>query len=134
MKKTSLDAVAGWLALGAGALDAATGLGLVLAPALVLRVMGVAPLAGDAVVFLRWVGTFVGAVGVSYLWAWMRGRRLLRAVLELTVIARVAVGVFSGVAVARGWLGAAWASVPATDLGLAAVQLWLLAKGALRDE
>lgn len=116
----------------AGAADFFTGAGLVLAPQQVLPLMGVAVPAGDALVFLRWVGAFVGAVGLSYWWALLRPTVGLRAMLELTILFRMAAGVFSAAAIARGWLGPAWWSVPATDLIFAAVQIWLLRKGAGR--
>jgi len=122
--------LARWLLLGAGTMDAATGLGLSLAPAATLALMGVVPPDGDALVFLRWVGAFVGAVGATYLWGWLHARRLLRPVLELTMIFRLAAGVFSAVAIARGWLTPAWLSVPVTDLALVGAQVVLLAKGA----
>lgn len=130
------DRIALGLSLGAGALDFGTGLGLVAAPALVLALMGVAPVGAEAETFLRWVGAFVGAVGASYLWAVWRWRAsgnpaLLRATLELTVIFRLAAGGFSAWALATGRLPLLWVSVPVTDFALAAAQVWLLRRGAL---
>lgn len=123
------------LALGAGLLDGATGLGLVFAPAIVLGLMG-APVPGEeALVYLRWVGAFVTAVGASYLVARVAGGgERLRSVLEFTIGFRLAAGLFSAFAIARGWLGPAWVSVPVTDFGLVVAQVWLLRKGAGRDE
>ena len=123
------------LALGAGALDFCTGLGLVAAPALMLRLMGMSEIFGD-LVYLRFVGAFVWAVGFSYLWALRRWQQtgdptLLRATLEITIIFRLAAGSFAAWAILRGWLVPAWASVPATDFFLAAAQGWLLRQGAL---
>lgn len=116
-----------WLALGAGAMDFATGLGLVFTPAHVLPLMRVAVPSGDGLVFLRWTGAFVGAVGASYLLALIRGGGArLRAVLEFTLLFRLAAGGFSAAAIGLGWLPSAWASVPAADLALAAAQVWLL--------
>ncbi len=117
----------------AGAADLGTGIGLVFLPGPVLALMGVAPVTGEALVFLRWVGAFVGAVGASYFWALWRPAMGLRAMLELTILFRVAAGLFSAWAIATGGLTAAWWSVPVTDLGLVAVQVWLLRKGAGRD-
>lgn len=123
------------LALGAGAMDFSTGLGLVFAPAFVLPLMHVAVPSGDGLVFLRWTGAFVGAVGASYLLAWMRGGRArLRAVLEFTIVFRLAAGGFSAVAIMLGWLSPAWVSVPAADLALVAAQAWLLTRGDWNDE
>jgi len=122
------------LALGAGAMDLGTGLGLVFAPGLALSFMGVAAPGTDALVFLRWVGAFVGAVGASYLLAWLRGGTgRLRAVLEFTITFRLAAGGFSAAAIALGWLPLAWVSVPITDLALVVVQLGLLRKGGWDD-
>lgn len=121
-----------WLALGAGAMDFSTGLGLVFAPALVLPLMRVAVPAGDGLVFLRWVGAFVGAVGASYLLALMRGDGArLRAVLEFTILFRLAAGGFSAAAIGLGWLPMAWASVPAADFALVVAQVWLLRRGGM---
>jgi len=133
MNSNNNNQLAVWLALGAGVLDLGTGLGLVAAPAVMLRLMGMNEIFGD-LVYLRFVGAFVGAVGFSYLWA-LRQRRLtgdpalLRAVLEITIIFRLAAGGFAAWAILRGWLMPAWASVPATDFFLAAAQGWLLRRG-----
>lgn len=119
------------LALGAGAMDFFTGLGLVFAPARVLSLMRVATPEGDALVFLRWVGAFVGAVGASYLLALARGGEArLRGVLEFTIPFRLAAGGFSAAAVALGWLPFAWASVPVADFALVAAQVWLLGRAS----
>jgi hypothetical protein len=55
-------------------------------------------------------------------------------VLESTTVIRVAVGLYTAVAIACGTLAPTWSSVPVTDLGLAALQLWILVKGGWRDE
>lgn len=125
-----------WLAAIAGAADFCTGLGLVVKPLLTLSLMDVPPPGGD-LVFLRFLGAFVGAVGFSYLWALWRKYRsgdptLLRATLEITVLFRCAAGLVSTLLLARGWLAPAWISVPATDFLLAGAQIWLLRQGALR--
>jgi hypothetical protein len=117
-----------WCAL-AGSLDALTGLLLVIAPAAVLRMLGAGELP-DQPVFLRFVGAFVGAVGLSYLYPFAlaptRRPARLRVVLEVTALERLVIFAFTTTAIAAGTLGARWASVPATDLGLAVAQLWLL--------
>jgi hypothetical protein len=113
--------------LTAGAMDFATGIGLVFFPAQLLPLMRVATPAPDALVFLRFVGAFVAAVGASYLWAWSRrDTASLRFVFAFTIIFRLAAGTYSAVAIACGWLPPMWLSVPATDLALVAAQLWLL--------
>lgn len=138
MNPAAATNAARWLALGAGSLDAATGAGLVLAPASVLPLMLVPVPGAEALVFVRFTGVFVGAVGASCLWGLLDWRRsgspaFLRGVLRVTILFRLAAGAFTAAAVARGWLGAAWLSVTATDWTLAALQGWLLAKGACRE-
>lgn len=123
-----------WLAVGAGAMDLGTGLGLVMMPAWTLARMGV-PVPGDeALLFVRFVGAFVGAVGASYLWAAARPRERLRGMLALTVWMRAAAGAFTAWAVLSGALAGGWLAVTATDWGLVVAQVWLLAKGAGRNE
>ena len=133
MTKNKLEQLAVWLALGAGGLDCCTGLGLVFAPALALRLMGAAPIGTEALVYLRWIGAFVGAVGFSYLWSlWRSEVALLRAARELTIWFRLAAGGYSAWAVATGTLPLIWVSVPVTDFALAAAQTWLLRRGIFR--
>lgn len=130
MTKNKLELIATWLALGAGALDFCTGLGLVFVPGLMLKLMGAGVLAAEPTIYLRWVGAFVCAVGFGYLWAlWRRDVALLRHVLELTVFFRLAAGAYSAWAVASGVLPLAWVSVPLTDFFLAATQTWLVRRG-----
>jgi hypothetical protein len=122
----------GWaraLALGAGLLDAGTGLGLLVLPVWTLRLMGVAPPGAEALQFVRFVGVFVGAVGLSYLFAcWRGGDGPLRSVFDLTRIFRLAAGFFTGVMVAFAGWPPAWLAVTVTDLALVVVQTLLLAK------
>lgn len=133
MTKNKLELIAVWLALAAGGLDFATGLGLVARPALVLGLMGAAVPGEEALLYLRWVGAFVAAVGSCYLWALARKDvALLRHTLELTILFRIAAGLFSAWALATGRLPGAWGSVPVTDLVLAASQFWLLKRGVFR--
>jgi hypothetical protein len=124
---------AGLFCLLAGGGDAATGLLLVAAPALVLHLLGLPPAADP--VLLRFVGVFVGCVGLAYLYPWMldgSGRRL-ETVLEITAGVRLAVALFLGVAVAVGALRSPWLTVGAYDALLAAAQIGLLARGGLGD-
>jgi hypothetical protein len=127
MKATGPVRFARGFALLAGLGDFATGLGLLVAPGLTLRAMGVAAPTGDALTFLRFVGAFVGAVGASYLLA-LASRRddRLWAVFRVTTLLRLAAGSFVGWAVATGKLEVRWLSVTLTDGAIAAVQVWLL--------
>jgi hypothetical protein len=114
----------------AGALDAVTGASLVAAPGVVLRWLGIAE-PPDGAVFLRWIGAFVGAVGVSYLYPFVLSRSLrsarLRVVLEVTAIERLGVFCFVTLAIGAGALAARWSTVALTDLALGAAQLWMTA-------
>lgn len=135
MTKNRIEQLTVWLALGAGGLDFCTGLGLVAMPALVLRLMGAAALGAEALVYLRWVGAFVAAIGFSYLWALARRDiARLRHTLELTVWFRLAAGLYSAWAIGAGALPWAWVSVPATDFFLAAAQVWMLRRGVFRHD
>lgn len=134
MQTTPLEKFARGLAGVAGTLDAATGAGLVCAPAILLKLMLVPPVGPEAETFLRFTGVFVGLVGGSYLWALRRGRRELRTVFTLTAWNRVAVGTFCLWAILGGRLAPAWWNVPVTDFTLAALQAWLLKRGVFRDE
>ena len=133
MNQIQLERFARGLALVSGGLDFCTGFGLVFAPALLLRLMDVPATGEEATVYLRFIGTFVWAVGFSYLWALARRERaLLRTTLELTVWFRLAVGGYSSFAIAHGWLSPLWLSVPAADFAFAAAQIWLLRRGVFR--
>jgi hypothetical protein len=122
------------LALTAGLLDLGTGAGLVFLPAKILTLMRVPVPADEAIVYVRFVGAFVAAVGACYLWALLLGGAArLRGLLEFTILFRLAAGAFSAIAIARGWLVLGWASVPATDFALAGIQLWLITQLPAHD-
>lgn len=123
------------LALVAGAMDLATGMGLVCVPGFTLWVMQVGAPGAEALIFLRWVGAFVGAVGASYLLTLARGGAgRLRDLFVLTLLFRAAAGGYCAVAVERGELEARWAVVAVTDLALVAAQLWFLKRKDWGDE
>jgi len=130
----NLTRLARLLALAVGLLDFGTGAGLVFLPAEILTLMRVPVPADEAIVYVRFVGAFVAAVGACYLWALLLGGAArLRGVLEFTILFRLAAGAFSTVAIARGWLVLGWASVPATDFVLAGIQLWLITQLPAQD-
>jgi hypothetical protein len=123
------------LALVAGAMDAATGAGLVLLPEWTLGCMQVQVPGAEALVFLRWVGAFVGSVGAAYLAALARGgAERLREVFVTTLLFRAAAGGFCAAAVAGGALEPRWVTVALTDGALVATQIWLLRRGGWTDE
>ncbi len=127
MKLTHPLRMARTLALGAGALDLSTGLGLVFWPSLTYALMRVPVPTGEALVYGRFVGVFVGAVGLSYLLAWRTGRvEELRAQFRFTLPFRMGAGTFCAAAVVVGWMTPMWLSVVVTDYALVGAQIWLL--------
>lgn len=114
------------VALGAGWMDTLTGTGLVIFPAATLRAMQVMPPAQEALEFVRFVGVFVGAVGLCYLAGLQGGdRSRLRLVLSLTRIFRLGAGLFTGAMVLAGW-PPSWLAITVTDLGLVVLQTVIL--------
>lgn len=122
--------------LVAGGGDVATGLLLVAAPELVLRLLGIARPEGSLALF-RFVGVFVGCVGLSYLHPWLRGRfyrsQRLAAALEMTAGFRLAVALFLGLAVSMNEMDLPWMTVGLYDAVVATVQLGLLSRGFFGD-
>ena len=136
MSPRSRDNAAVLLSLAAGAADTATGCALVFAPALTLRLMNV-PQRDPAMT--AFVGAFVGAVGLAYLWGLFSWRatgspRAAREAWKFTALVRVAAGSYCAVAIAQGSLEPGWWTVPVFDLALATTQLALLQRGWLAGE
>lgn len=127
MKNPSLPKWTPGYALAVGLMDLGTGLTLFTAPAWTLARMGALVPEGPALAYVRFCGTFVAAVGATYLLALRRGgEEPLRAALASTLIVRLAAGTGAAVSVGVGWLDPAWTVVAVTDLACAAVQVWLL--------
>lgn len=131
--------VAGF-ALTVGLCDAATGLALIAAPVWTLGRMGIAAAPAEPV-FVRWIGAFVLAVGLSYLYPFLlrasgsaRLGERLATVFEVATLARGLVAVVAGGAIAGGLLERAWLGVPLFDAAVAAVQIVLLRRGGLRHD
>lgn len=115
--------------LFAGGGDAVTGLLLLMAPGFVLRLLGIT-VPGDNLILLRFVGVFVGSVGLAYLYPWLlRGESRLRTAVEITAGVRLAVALFLSFAVLTGRLDLPWATVGAYDALVATAQIGLLARG-----
>ena len=125
-----------WYQLLAAASDGGTGLLLVFAPALTLRLMRLfAP--QDALVYLSYVGVFVLSTGLACLYgAWLARDPIDSARLEtvwlLTAVTRVLVGIFVVAQIVNGSLAPGWIAVAITDALFALVQFTGLAKGWLR--
>ena len=120
----------------AGACDTATGILLIVAPAWTLAVMGVAhssfPHAATS-----FVGTFVCAVGLAYLYAARLPMNLANAprwqtTWALTALIRSLVSVFLFWQIAIKQMEMAWLTVALTDGALAMVQWIGLGKGWLQ--
>ncbi|BCX47060.1 hypothetical protein HAHE_09680 [Haloferula helveola] len=116
-----------WWSVGVGAMDAATGILLILWPEWVLGMLGVEGVGVESMVFLRWIGVFVGSVGLSYGLA-LREQRQGKTVWQFTGLVRAGVAVFVTTSILRGSLDRAWIGVAATDALVAAVQAWGLRK------
>lgn len=130
-RTTSPWAVRFCLAAGVG--DSATGALLLLSPSVTLGFLGIVDDTSHAV-YLRFIGVFVGGVGLAYFAPWIlpgwRGDQArLMAVIELTAFLRLAVALFVGVTCAVGALASAWLTVGVVDASVALVQLALRANG-----
>ncbi len=119
--------VAPLFALAAGLGDLGTGVALVAAPELVLRLLALPPVAET--VLLRFVGVFVASVGAAYFWPFLAEPRArpgrLRAAFALTAVPRFAVAGFLATAVATGALAPPWLLVGGYDALVAVAQLRL---------
>jgi hypothetical protein len=119
----------------AGLCDASTGALLVAAPALTLRLMGIEPAPSDPTL-LRFVGVFVGGVGLSYLYPWALDARRREdrvwTVLEVSAGLRLLVAAFVLSSVATGALVPRWSMVAVTDLAFALAQLAWIARRCTR--
>jgi hypothetical protein len=121
--------------LVAGFSDTSTGTLLITAPAFTIRMMGLAaPL--DATPFLSFIGAFVLAVGLSYLYGALlvrrtRGAARLEAVWLLTAIIRSSVALFVLGAVVNGSLAPGWLTIAAFDGICAVIQARGLRQGWL---
>ncbi len=115
--------------------DTSTGILLLLAPALTLRLMSLhAPT--DALPYLSYIGAFVLSVGMACLYgAWLTTRPIFTAKLEvvwlLTAISRGSVSLFVFVAILHHTLEAGWLMVALSDGAFAIFQLIGLTRGWL---
>jgi hypothetical protein len=113
----------------AGLCDAATGVLLVVAPLLTLRLMRIEPPPAEPA-YVRFLGAFVLSVGIAYLLAFLplaAARRRRRTVIEVTAVTRGVVALVVGTAIAAGALTASWWPVAAFDGGLCLLQVAVLA-------
>lgn len=119
------------LALVAGGADVAAGGAMAVIPEWSLAQVRLSVPAADGLVYVRFLGAMVAAVGAVYLAALVPGGRYrLRNALVGTIFFRVAAGSFAAIAWGLGWLEWPWLAVPAVDFALVAAQAALLAQGA----
>ena len=116
-----------------GAMDALTGLLLILVPELVLRLLKIEAPSQDAMFFLSWIGVFVMAVGVSYGFALSRHRGRGETVWLFTSLVRMMVAVFLVIQLSFGKMAPAWLLVAFSDGLVALVQMVILRKGWWRE-
>ncbi len=109
-------------------MDASTGLLLVAAPGWVLATLGIDGVPEASLIFLRWIGVFVGSVGLSYALV-RRGDREGETVWRITALVRTLVAVFVTASIAAGALVPSWVGVAATDALVAGVQFVGLRRG-----
>ena len=119
--------------LTVGAMDAVTGLALIIAPAAVLELLQVQPFSPDALVFVSWIGVFVLAVGLSYGLALLPRRSRGETVWAFTALVRSLVAVFLTAQILDQSLPMAWAAVGLTDFLVAMVQIAVLHAGWWKD-
>jgi hypothetical protein len=103
----------------AGVSDTFTGMLLIAAPIFTIRMMGLS-VPYDATPFLSFIGAFVLAVGLSYLYGALLVRRTngvprLEAVWLLTAIIRSSVAIFVLAAVLNGTLAPGWLTIAIFD-------------------
>ena len=118
----------GW-SLAAGVMDAVTGLMLVFVPGLVLSLLMIEASSPEAMIYLRWIGVFVLAVGLSYGIALGGCPQRGETVWWFTALVRGCVAVFLMVQIAGGRMAPAWVVVAMSDGAVAAVQLAILRLG-----
>ncbi|KAA6456482.1 hypothetical protein DYQ86_25455 [Acidobacteria bacterium AB60] len=121
----------------AGLSDTATGAMLCVAPQFTLRLMGVsAPAAADP--YLSWIGAFVFAVGIAYLYGAMlialdAPAERIEIVWLLTAMIRSAVAIYVLKAILADQLSSGWMTVAIFDGVCALIQAIGLRKRWLSD-
>ena len=120
----------------AGISDTLTGALLIASPAFTLRLMHLS-VPSDALPYLAFIGSFVMAVGLCYLYAELLvGRKdcvgRAEAVWLVTAVIRSSVAIFVVSAVLRGAIPSGWLTVAAFDGACVLIQALGLRKGWLR--
>ena len=114
--------------IAVGSMDALTGLMLIAAPAVVLRLLGITGISPDALVFLSWIGVFVLSVGLSYGLA-LGKRGWGEATWIFTAATRILVAAFLTTKILDESLMRPWALVALADASVAILQIAILRAG-----
>jgi hypothetical protein len=116
-----------------GAMDALTGLLLIITPLGVLRLLRIEPPSPDALIFLSWIGAFVMAVGLSYGLALGKHCGRGETVWMVTSLVRMMVAVFLTIQVTSGSMQMQWMLVAVSDASVAIVQMVIVRKKWWRE-
>lgn len=123
-----------WWSAAVGAMDACTGLLLILAPGMTLKLMGLS-VPPEVLPYQSWIGAFVLSTGLAYAWAVRvpsneREKGGREMVWRMTALVRTVIAAFLTVRIVTGSLAPGWATVAATDAVVALVQ-WVALKRRL---
>lgn len=126
-----------FLSVAIGSCDALTGLLLMCAPLMTLRLMQISNLPSEPV-YLRFIGGFVFAIGSSYFLPFFErtpGQQMqtLRSVWILTAWCRLVIAMFISMALINGALSLPWITVAITDASFACLQVFALSRGIQPD-
>ena len=115
--------------IGVGAMDAFTGLLLMVAPGFVFQLLQIELPVPDSMVFVNWIGVFVMGVGLSYGFALGKNPSAAIAIWWSTALIRTMVAVFLIIQIIAGKMDAVWLSVAVSDGLVATVQAVILRLG-----
>jgi hypothetical protein len=120
-----------WWSAAVGAMDACTGLLLIFAPAMTLKLMGLS-VPTEVLPYQSWIGAFVLSTGLAYGWAIRhpandRDKGAREMVWKMTALVRILIALFLTSRILTGGLSAGWSTVAATDAVVALVQ-WVALK------
>jgi len=118
------------LSLVFGVCDLATGVALMLCPSFVMTIL-MTEVAAESLVYIRYIGVFVFAVGFAYFLPYLpvKGRKVdVWSVWNITALVRCFVAAFVLLQVVISILPTAWLLVAVVDGSIASAQFVLLRK------
>jgi len=132
MKLSSRFLVILFVSFLAGLGDALAGVSLLAVPDWTLSFFQTTP--PMKMIFIRYLGVFVGMVGVTYFYglitSWRRGEwQTMRTVWEISALFRIAVAIFLSFSVGFEYLPFNWTIVVGVDLAWATIQTTLILRG-----